>query len=108
MKHPFDLENPDRAADGMGGHIVNWRRLGTLWAELSAQPARAERGEIGAKARVRWRMTVPGVRVGDPRRPHPGQRLRMGSRVFAIEAVAEADPAGRDLTVWASEQEGRR
>ncbi len=108
MRHPLDLENPDRVADGMGGYRVAWRRLGTLWGALSAQPARSERGEVGAQARVRWKIVVPGARAGDPRRPHPGQRLVMGARVFAIEAVAEADAAGRDLVVWASEQEGRR
>lgn len=108
MRHPVELETPERLADGMGGHSVAWRRLGTLWAELSAQPARAERGDVGAQARVRWKIVVPGARAGDPRRPHPGQRLRMGARVFAIEAVAETGPAGRDLVVWASEREGTR
>lgn len=104
----MDLETPDRLADGMGGYRVAWRRLGTLWAGLAAQPARAEPGAAGAQARVRWRITVPGARAGDPRRPLPGQRLRMGDRIFAIEAVAEADPSGRGLVVWASEREGRQ
>lgn len=108
MRHSFDLENPDRLPDGMGGYVVQWRRLGTLWAEVKAQSGRAERGEVATQARVRWRLVVPGVRVGDPRRPHPGQRLRMGARLFTIEAVAEVDPMGRDLMIWASEQEGRR
>ena len=108
MRHPLDLENPDRVADGMGGHRVTWRRLGTLWGALSAQPAGPRRGAVAAQAVVRWRIVVPGARHGDPRRPHPGQRLCMGARVFAIEAVAEGDPAGRDLVIWASEQEGVR
>lgn len=107
MKQALDLETPDRVADGMGGHRVEWRRLGTLWAVMKALPAGEGRGEVGIETRVRWRLEVPGARAGDPRRPRPGQRLCMGARVFAIEAVAEADPAGRQLIVIASEEEGR-
>lgn len=37
-------------------------------------------------------------------RPKPGQRFREGSRVFAILAVAERDPAGRYLTCFCREE----
>lgn len=45
-----------------------------------------------------------GARDADPRRPRPEQRFRMGARVFRIEAVAEADPAGLWLDCIAKEE----
>lgn len=107
MRHPLILETPERLPDGMGGHRTQWRVLGTLWAHMQAASAREARGEVGASALARWRLVVPGARAGDPRRPRPGQRLRMGSRLFTVEAVVEADGAGRRLTVWTREEEGR-
>lgn len=107
MKQALDLETPDRVPDDMGGHRVVWRLLGRLWAVMEASPAREVRGEVATESPVRWRITVPGAPAGDPRRPRPGQRLRMGARIFAIEAVSEADLLGRQLRVWAREEEGR-
>ena len=49
-------------------------------------------------------ITLRAAREGDPRRPRPGQRFRMGARVFPIEAVAEADGAGLWLDCVAREE----
>ena len=65
----------------------------------------AERqAEVGAESVVAWRITLRAARLGDPRRPRPGQRFRMGARVFPIEAVAEADGAGLWLDCVAREE----
>lgn len=101
----LDLEVSVREGDGMGGYRIVWQRIGTLWADMKA-PAGRERGaEVGPESIVSWRITVRGAPAGDPRRPAAGQRFRLGQRLFAVEAVAEHDPAGLWLTCFAREEE---
>lgn len=101
----LSLETPERQGDGMGGHAVIWRQLGWLWAEMDAGSGRERFAEVGPESVVAWRITVRGAPVGDPRRPAAGQRLRLGSRLFRIEAVAERDAQGRWLTCVAREED---
>lgn len=101
---PLVLESPQRVADGMGGYRMEWRALGILYARMRAGSGTERQGEVGAESVVQWRITVRGARDCDPRRPRPGQRFRMGERVFRIEAVAEADPAGLWLDCLAREE----
>ena len=77
-----------------------WTTGGGASARFSAE----RQGEVGAESVVPWRITVRGARDADPRRPRPEQRFRMGARVFRIEAVAEADPAGLWLDCIAKEE----
>lgn len=99
------LEDGQRVPDGMGGHRLIWKRLGTLWAAMEARSGREMGQGVGMVSVVQWRITVRGAVAGDPRRPRPGQRLSQGPRVFRIEAVAERDPHGRWLDCWAREEE---
>ncbi|WP_425594351.1 head-tail adaptor protein [Paracoccus homiensis] len=99
------LEAPERQGDGMGGYALIWVPLGTLWAEMKAGSGRERQAEVGPESVVSWRITVRGARSGDPRRPGAGQRLRLGDRIFAIEAVAEQDSGGRWLTCFAREED---
>ncbi len=101
---PLVLESPERVGDSMGGHVVEWRVLGRLWAEMKSQSGAERAGEIGAASVVNWRITVRAAPAGDPRRPRPDQRLRMEQRVFRIQAVAEQDRDGRFLTCMAKEE----
>ena len=101
---PLVLERAVRVEDWMGGHAVEWRRLGVLHAQMRAGSGAGRPGEVGPRNVVGWRITVRAARAGDPRRPQPGQRLRMGARLFRIEAVAEADPMGRWLNCIAIEE----
>lgn len=98
------LEERRRTADGAGGFDESWAALGTLWAVMEPARGREVTGAAGALARVPWRITVRGAPMGSPRRPRAGQRLRDGGRVFAVLAVAEADPGGRYLTCFAEEE----
>nr|WP_111297991.1 head-tail adaptor protein [Paracoccus saliphilus] len=100
------LETPDRTGDGMGGHRQEWRQLGWLWAGLEARSAREKGSGPGMISVAQWRIAVRAAASGDPRRPRPGQRLRLGQRLFLIEAVAEADPRGRFLFCFAREELG--
>jgi head-tail adaptor len=102
LSRRFTLEAPERTADGGGGWHVNWRPLGVLWGDLG--PARGSEGAVGARAqsRVTHRITVR-LATAAAARPEPDQRLRLGARVFAVRAVAEADGGRAYLTVWAEE-----
>lgn len=101
----LELEGSVRQDDGMGGYRTVWRRIGSLWAEMKAGAGQERGAEVGPESVVSWRITVRGARAGDPRRPMAGQRLRMGSRLFAVEAVAERDPTGHWLTCFAREED---
>ncbi|AUH34160.1 head-tail adaptor protein [Paracoccus tegillarcae] len=102
---PLVLESPVRQSDGMGGHRLAWQTVGKIWAEMRAGSGRERSGQAGAQSVVRWRIVTRAAVSGDPRRPGPEQRLRLGERVFRIEAVAESDPDGRYLTCFAREED---
>ncbi|KUJ80747.1 phage tail protein [Ruegeria marisrubri] len=98
------LEAPVRIADGGGGFAEDWQAVGTLWAEVTARSG-SERQVAGVPvSRVSHRIVVRGAPEGSPMRPTPNQRFRDGSRIFAVRAVSERDPAGRYLVCFADEE----
>lgn len=99
------LEAPVRQSDGMGGHRVIWEPQGWIWAEMRSGAGREVLAEAGPRAIVGWRIITRAAPMGDARRPAPGQRLRLGPRLFRITAVAEADRHGLWLTCFATEEE---
>ena len=105
---PLVIETPIREADGMGGFRLVWRDIGRIWAEMRSGAGGERFAEVGARSVVSWRITVRAALAGDPRRPRPEQRLRMGegpaARRFRIEAVSEVDRQGRWLTCIAKEE----
>lgn len=105
---PLTLESPVRAADGMGGFRLAWQDVGQIWAEMRSGAGGERFAEVGAQSVVTWRITARAAPAGDPRRPRPEQRLRLGegpqARRFKIEAVAERDPEGRWLVCVAKEE----
>ena len=105
---PLMIESPVREPDGMGGYRLVWQDVGRIWAEMRSGAGGERFAEVGAQSVVTWRITVRAALPGDPRRPRPEQRLRMGedpdARRFRIEAVAESDPQGRWLVCIAKEE----
>ena len=105
---PLVLESPVRAPDGMGGFQLSWQAVGQVWAEMRSGAGGERFAEVGAQSVVTWRIFVRAAPMGDPRRPRPEQRLRMGegpaARRFRIEAVSEVDRQGRWLTCIAQEE----
>ncbi|MDJ0821461.1 MAG: head-tail adaptor protein [Paracoccaceae bacterium] len=91
------LEAPQRVADSAGGFAETWQALGTLWAEVTPGRGREASGAAGAVSVLRFRVTVRGAPLGHSNRPVPGQRFRMGVRLFRIEAVTEREPDGKYL-----------
>ncbi|MGC5198402.1 head-tail adaptor protein [Aphanothece microscopica] len=105
LKRSLVLEAPQDTATGSGGIARAWVALGRLWAEIRAGAGREGDSVEVVTARVPLRITVRGAPVGAPSRPQAGQRFRDGTRLFAILAVAEADPGGRYLTCFAREED---
>ena len=72
---------------------------------MEARSGREQGTGAGMISVVQWRITLRAAPLGDARRPRPGQRLRQGTRLFQIEAVAESDPSGRYLDCFAREED---
>ncbi len=109
MKRPnlnrkLSLEALDRAADGAGGFTEEWQSLGTLWGEVQPRSGRLGEGEAGAVSVAGFRIVVRGAPVGHSSRPVAGQRFRMGSRIFRIEAVTEREPKSFYLNCHCEEE----
>lgn len=98
------LERPVAVADGAGGFTETWAVAGVLWAEVRAGVGRDAAGEEITLASTGYRVTVRGAAVGAAARPVAGNRLRDGTRVFTVLAVAERDPQGRHLVCFAREE----
>lgn len=98
------LEAPERVPDGAGGFTRGWVALGTLWAELSAGAPRLTDRPGAAEQRLPLRVMLRAAPLGAPSRPVAGQRFREGARLYAIDAVGEADPEGRFLLCLAHEE----
>ena len=98
------LEDPQHTADGAGGYGTDWRDLGLLWCEVVALTGRnaGRRGE--PVSLQRYKIMLRAAPVGAAQRPKPEQRLRDDNRIYTIDAVAEADPEGRYLTCFATEE----
>ncbi|MCE6961538.1 head-tail adaptor protein [Cereibacter sphaeroides] len=98
------LEAPVAEDDGFGGADRVWTALGTLWAKIEPGTGREATGEEFRLGQVPLRITVRAAPMGAMSRPEPGQRLREGTRCYAILAVTEKDQAGRYLTCFAREE----
>ena len=104
LNRALEVQEAIHSPDGAGGFTLAWATLGTLWAEVVPGAGRDPAGEEVVLASVPCRITVRAAPPGAAARPKPGQRFREGSRVFAILAVAERDPAGRYLTCFCREE----
>lgn len=107
MKAPYlnrklVLEGPERLPDGAGGFTEGWQALGTHWGEVVPRTGR----EMTDGSRLLLKITLRAVPQASPARPNAAQRFRDGARLYAIDAVTEADPEGRYLVCFAHEEAG--
>lgn len=107
MNRRLVLEAPERQADGAGGFATTWAERGVLWGALRHRAGQERPGPAGAMARNPMVILVRAAPVGAPERPEPGQRLREGTRLYAVLAVTEADAGGRVLNITAEEEIAR-
>ncbi|GGA02521.1 MAG: head-tail adaptor protein [Rhodobacteraceae bacterium] len=98
------LEAPMTSSDGAGGLVETWTALGTLWGEIRPRTGRETQGEAGPVAVGRFRITVRGAPQGATSRPVPGQRFRVGARLFRVLAVTEREPGGMYLVCETREE----
>lgn len=98
------LEAPQRTPDGAGGYTETWAPLGRVWAEVL--PRGAGRETAAASSALSLKITLRAAPQGAPSRPTAAMRFRDGARIYRIEAVTEADPTGRTLICFASEETG--
>lgn len=99
------LETSERVSDGAGGFSMAWVPLGVVWGDVASRSGREASHSGAPVTRTGLRITVRGAPVGHIQRPAAQQRFREGARIFTIEAVIEADPAGRYLTCYAQEEQ---
>lgn len=86
------LEQAAQLPDGAGGHAEAWTPVATLFARLEPVAARDRFGADQTLEEVTHRVTLrrrEGVASG--------QRLRAGTRIFAILTVHDPDETGRYL-----------
>lgn len=102
LNRKLTLEAPNRAPDGAGGFTDTWVALGTIWAEVLPRGSgrEVEASELALK------ITLRAAPQGAPSRPDAAMRFRDGTRLYRIEAVTEADAAGRYLVCFATEEVG--
>jgi head-tail adaptor len=104
LNHLLVLEQATRAPDGAGGFTSLWTEVCTHYAQITSGAGRTAAGEEVFVSQVPYRITLRAAPAGSTARPRPDQRLRLGSRIFTILAVAERDSAGRYLVCFAREE----
>ncbi|MEO0820009.1 MAG: phage head closure protein [Pseudomonadota bacterium] len=103
LSRRLTLERRDTVLDSGGGETGDWVALGTHWAELKPASGRERVSGDRPGARVTHKVTIRSAPIGSSRRPDATQRFRLGSRVFDIRGVADADDAGAFLICWVEE-----
>lgn len=98
------LESPTRIADGSGGFSELWVARGQIWAAVTTRGAGRD---VDQSARLQLVITMRAVPPGAAARPDATMRFRDGARIYRIEAVHEADKAGRWLSCFAIEEVGQ-
>lgn len=94
------LEKPTPVPDGLGGATMEWDAVATLAAEVS--PLKGEERSVGEGLVDTTRHRIV-VRCRDD--VSPGDRFRLGARVFTIRSVT--DPAeDRRWLVCIADEEG--
>ena len=99
LRRPLTLEAPTEMPDGSGGVTRSYSTIATVFADVTAlaldEQVKAERlgPRVSHRIMIRRRTGLTTT-----------HRLRMPGRTFRILAVAEADAAGRYLTLDCAEE----
>jgi SPP1 family predicted phage head-tail adaptor len=99
LRRPLALEAPTETADGSGGVTRSFATVATVFAQIDA---------LSLEEQVRTERLGPRVSHRIVIRRRAGltatHRLRTASRVFRILAIADADAAGRFLSLACAEE----
>jgi len=98
------LERAERIADGAGGYVEQWVRVGVLWAQIKSGKGARRSEDFLTVSRVPVEVIVRASEFGAASRPQPDQRFIEGGRVFLITSVAELGQRGQYLSCHAREE----
>jgi len=89
-----DLLAPAQTPDGAGGFTESWNAFATVWCALAPASGNDTFGPDALESSVRAKIEI---------RRHSdvaaGQRVAIGTRLFAIHAVLDAGPADPLVTL---------
>jgi SPP1 family predicted phage head-tail adaptor len=102
MTRSLILETRVLTPDGAGGSVTTWQPLGRIWAAIRHGTGREAAALSAQLTRQPCQIILRARPHGAPSRPEPGQRFRLGTRIFAIAAVTEGD--ARHLICTAMEE----
>lgn len=94
----FAIERPVDAADDIGGASRTWTGVATVWGRLETQGGEAAfvahrpESAISHRIVIRWRADITAA-----------LRLRLGARVFVINAATDPDGRRRFLRLQCDE-----
>lgn len=98
LRHRLIHEKPVTVADELGGAALAFLAVGEVWGALRSEAAPAEMADRpGAVLSHR-------IRIRAPADVTPGDRLRLGARLLAVEAVSDALGEGRWLVCRCREE----
>ena len=90
LRHRFAHQTGVDLPDGMGGITRTYLTIDQLWGALETLSAE---GDLSAEKRVG--VLAHRITVRAPNTLQPGDRLVLGTRIFAVEAVSDPDNRGR-------------
>lgn len=91
MRHRLVHETPVETPDGLGGASVSFIAVDALWGAVETTAAASEIADRPGA------VLTHKVTVRAPATVQPGDRLRLGSRRFLVEAVGDPEGRGRRL-----------
>lgn len=100
LRHRLIIEAPDEVPDGIGGVTRTWTALATLWGEI--EPLAADDGLLADK---RIGLVTHKIHVRHRLDVTVAHRFRLGSRVYAVRAVRDAEERGRFLECLCAEEQ---
>ena len=98
LRHRLVHETPVDLPDGMGGVTRTFLAVDALWAAIETSAAAGEFADRpGAVLTHKVTVRAPAI-------VEPGDRLRLGARLFLVEAVSDPEGRGRRLTCQCREE----
>ncbi|MFK8252230.1 head-tail adaptor protein [Ancylobacter terrae] len=98
LRHRLVHETPVEVPDGMGGVTRAFLAVDALWGAIETAAAPEVMADRPGA------VLTHTVSVRAPATLAPGDRLRLGARIFVIEAVSDTDGRGRRLACRCREE----
>lgn len=92
LRHQITIQHKTVTRGGMGGEVITWSDVGTVWAAVEPISgreyfaAKTENAEVSHRIRIRHRNGITS-----------GMRVSWGARVFDIQAVLDIQERGREI-----------